>query len=49
MIDVSHSSVPVVDDVLTEEMLKANFSNEEIRLVMGGNMMRYLNDNLPTE
>jgi len=33
--------------VLTDEMLKANFSEIEIRKVMGGNMMRYLKENLP--
>jgi microsomal dipeptidase-like Zn-dependent dipeptidase len=33
--------------VLTHEMLKANFSETEIRKIMGGNMMRYLAENLP--
>ncbi|GAB3275408.1 dipeptidase [Parahaliea aestuarii] len=33
--------------VLTEEMLRAGFSEEEIRKVMGGNMLRFLRDNLP--
>jgi len=33
--------------ILTEEMLKANFSETEIRKVMGGNMMRFLHQNLP--
>jgi membrane dipeptidase len=33
--------------VLTEEMLKAGFSEQEIRRVMGGNVVRYLAENLP--
>ncbi|MCP3675056.1 MAG: peptidase M19 [Gammaproteobacteria bacterium] len=33
--------------ILTEEMLKANFSETEIRKVMGENMMRFLRENLP--
>ncbi len=33
--------------VLTEEMLKADFSEAEIRAVMGGNMLRFLRENLP--
>ncbi|MBT4521786.1 MAG: dipeptidase [Halieaceae bacterium] len=33
--------------VLTDEMLKANFSETEIRKVMGENMMRFLRHNLP--
>ncbi len=33
--------------ILTEEMIKAEFSETEIRKVMGGNMMRFLNENLP--
>ncbi|MEH6812131.1 MAG: dipeptidase [Motiliproteus sp.] len=33
--------------VLTDEMLKANFSETEIRKVMGENMMRFLRENLP--
>jgi len=33
--------------VLTDEMLKANFTEREIRKVMGGNMVRYLRANLP--
>ncbi|MBN7795530.1 dipeptidase [Parahaliea mediterranea] len=33
--------------VLTDEMLKAGFSEQEIRKVMGGNMLRFLRDNLP--
>ncbi|MBE9538437.1 MAG: dipeptidase [Proteobacteria bacterium] len=35
--------------VLTHEMLKADFTETEIRKVMGGNMMRYLAENLPDE
>ena len=35
--------------VLTEEMLKANFTESEIRKVMGENMMRFLRDNLPAD
>jgi microsomal dipeptidase-like Zn-dependent dipeptidase len=35
--------------VLTDEMLKANFSEAEIRKVMGENMMRFLRDNLPAD
>jgi microsomal dipeptidase-like Zn-dependent dipeptidase len=35
--------------VLTDEMLKANFTETEIRKVMGGNMMRFLRDNLPVD
>ena len=34
--------------VLTDEMLKAGFTEMEIRKVMGENMMRFLRDNLPT-
>jgi len=34
---------------LTHEMLEANFSETEIRKVMGENMMRYLIENLPAE
>lgn len=33
--------------VLTDEMLKANFTEIEIRKVMGGNMVRFLRENLP--
>ena len=33
--------------VLTHEMLEAKFTETEIRKVMGGNMMRYLAENLP--
>jgi len=33
--------------VLTDEMLKANFTEAEIRKVMGENMMRFLRENLP--
>ncbi len=33
--------------VLTEEMRKANFSEEEITKVMGGNVIRFMRDNLP--
>ncbi|TXS96539.1 peptidase M19 [Parahaliea maris] len=33
--------------VLTDEMLKAGFTEDEIRKVMGGNMLRFLQDNLP--
>ncbi len=33
--------------ILTEEMIKAEFSETEVRKVMGGNMMRFLNENLP--
>jgi membrane dipeptidase len=32
---------------LTQEMLKQNFTETEIRKAMGGNMMRYLGTNLP--
>lgn len=32
---------------LTQEMLNQEFSEEEIRLVMGGNMLRFLQENLP--
>ena len=35
--------------ILTEEMLKANFTENEIRKVMGENMIRFLADNLPVE
>jgi len=35
--------------ILTEEMLKAGFSETEIRKVMGGNMMRFLTENLPSK
>ncbi|MBB6520358.1 dipeptidase [Pseudoteredinibacter isoporae] len=35
--------------VLTEEMLKAGFTETEIRAVMGGNMKRFLLENLPVE
>ncbi len=35
--------------VLTHEMLEANFSETEIRKVMGENMMRYLIENLPAK
>jgi len=35
--------------VLTDEMLKANFTETEIRKVMGENMMRFLRDNLPAD
>lgn len=35
--------------ILTEEMLKAGFSEIEIRKVMGANMMRFLTENLPLE
>ena len=35
--------------VLTEEMLQAGFSEAEIRAVMGGNMKRFLMNNLPLE
>ncbi len=33
--------------ILTEEMLKAGFTEDEIRKVMGGNMVRFLSENLP--
>ncbi len=33
--------------VLTDEMLKAGYSVEDIRAVMGGNMVRFLQQNLP--
>lgn len=33
--------------VLTDEMLKANFTEHEIRQVMGENMYRFLNNHLP--
>ncbi len=33
--------------VLTDRMLTAGFTETEIRKVMGGNMMRYLRENLP--
>jgi microsomal dipeptidase-like Zn-dependent dipeptidase len=33
--------------VLTEAMLQANFTEEEIRLVMGENIKRFLLENLP--
>ena len=33
--------------VLTDGMLKAGFTETEIRKVMGGNMMRFLAENLP--
>lgn len=33
---------------LTHEMLKAGFTEREIRRVMGGNMVRFLTDNLPS-
>jgi microsomal dipeptidase-like Zn-dependent dipeptidase len=32
---------------LTQEMLNQNFSEEEIRKVMGGNMLRFLQKSLP--
>lgn len=35
--------------VLTEEMRKANFTEEEIFKVMGGNVIRLLRENLPAE
>ncbi|MCV6615038.1 MAG: dipeptidase [Cellvibrionaceae bacterium] len=35
--------------VLTDEMLKAEFSEAEIRAVMGENMLRFLRENLPAE
>jgi len=35
--------------VLTDEMLKANFTETEIRKLMGENMMRFLRDNLPAD
>jgi len=35
--------------VLTDEMLKANFTETEIRKVMGGNMVRFLRANLPED
>jgi microsomal dipeptidase-like Zn-dependent dipeptidase len=35
--------------ILTDEMLKARFSEVEIRKVMGENMMRFLRDNLPVD
>jgi microsomal dipeptidase-like Zn-dependent dipeptidase len=35
--------------VLTHEMLVAEFSVDEIRKVMGGNMMRFFETNLPTQ
>jgi len=35
--------------VLTDEMLKANFTETEVRKVMGENMMRFLRDNLPVD
>jgi microsomal dipeptidase-like Zn-dependent dipeptidase len=35
--------------ILTDEMLKARFSEAEIRKVMGENMMRFLRDNLPAD
>ncbi|MEH6557429.1 MAG: dipeptidase [Oceanicoccus sp.] len=35
--------------VLTHEMLEAEFSIEEIRKVMGGNMMRFFEKNLPSQ
>lgn len=35
--------------ILTEEMLKAQFSEAEIRAVMGGNMKRFLLENLPAQ
>ncbi|WP_439107645.1 dipeptidase [Congregibacter sp.] len=34
---------------LTQEMLNQGFSEEEIRMVMGGNMLRFLRQNLPAE
>ncbi|MFK8042346.1 dipeptidase [Congregibacter sp.] len=34
---------------LTQEMLNQGFAEEEIRLVMGGNMLRFLQENLPLE
>ena len=33
--------------VLVEEMLTAEFTDEEIRKVMGGNIKRFLLENLP--
>ena len=41
MFDVSEIAV------LTEEMLRQGFTEEEIRLVMGGNVQRFLMQNLP--
>jgi membrane dipeptidase len=41
MFDISELSV------LTDGMLKAGFTETEIRKVMGGNMMRFLAENLP--
>jgi len=35
--------------VLTHEMLEAGFKENEIRKVMGGNMIRFLGENLPHE
>jgi microsomal dipeptidase-like Zn-dependent dipeptidase len=35
--------------VLTDEMLKAGFTEVQIRKVMGENMMRFLRDNLPAD
>ena len=33
--------------VLTDAMLRANFTEQEIRLVMGENVKRFLLENLP--
>lgn len=33
--------------ILTQTMLERGFSEEEIRLVMGGNVRRFLLENLP--
>ena len=35
--------------ILTEEMRNANFTEEEITKVMGGNVVRFMRDNLPRE
>lgn len=35
--------------ILTQEMLNADFTEEEIRKVMGGNAVRFLRENLPQE
>ena len=43
----SQISLSVSALVLTDEMLKADFSEDEIRLVMGENVRRFLLENLP--
>ena len=35
--------------VLTEEMLRAGFTEQEIRKVMGENVKRFMLENLPSE